>query len=70
MAPGGSWVMQMSPRVLDDLFILGSDGSFSNDMGGETWLEGWQGVDGVRYTDRPMTVLCPPLGPTMKRQGK
>ena len=31
--------------LLDDLYILGSDGSFSNDMGGETWLEGWQGVD-------------------------
>lgn len=31
--------------LLDDLYILSADGSFSNNMGGETWLEGWQGVD-------------------------
>lgn len=29
----------------DDLYIFGSDGSFSNDMGGETWLEDWQGAN-------------------------
>ena len=29
----------------DDTFIFGSDGSFANNMGEATWLEGWQGVD-------------------------
>lgn len=29
----------------DDLYIFGSNGSFSNDMGGETWLEDWQGAN-------------------------
>lgn len=27
----------------DDLYIFGSDGSFSNDLGAESWIEGWQG---------------------------
>ena len=47
--------------LLDDLYILGSDGSFSNDMGGETWLEGWQGVDEVRYTDEPHDGSVPAM---------
>ena len=32
--------------MFDDIFRFGEDGSFSNVMGSETWLEGWQGVDG------------------------
>lgn len=31
--------------LYDDLFIFNEDGSFEMDMGGETWLETWQGVD-------------------------
>ena len=27
----------------DDTYIFGADGSFSNVLGGETWVEGWQG---------------------------
>ncbi len=27
----------------DDVFYFGEDGSFQNIMGGETWIEGWQG---------------------------
>jgi len=27
----------------DDVFYFGEDGSFQNLMGGETWIEGWQG---------------------------
>ena len=30
--------------LFDDLFVFGADGAFSQDMGTETWLEGWQGV--------------------------
>ena len=29
--------------LFDDIFRFGSDGSFANVMGDETWLEGWQG---------------------------
>ncbi len=32
--------------LFDDIFRFGADGSFANVMGAETWLEGWQGVDG------------------------
>ena len=32
--------------MFDDIFRFGEDGSFSNVMGAQTWLEGWQGVDG------------------------
>jgi hypothetical protein len=32
--------------MFDDIFRFGADGSFANVMGAETWLEGWQGVDG------------------------
>ena len=32
--------------LFDDIFRFGEDGSFSNVMGSQTWLEGWQGVDG------------------------
>ena len=31
--------------LLDDVYALNADGSFENRMGGETWLEGWQGAD-------------------------
>ncbi len=31
--------------LFDDLFIFAEDGSFSNQMGGSTWIEPWQGVD-------------------------
>ncbi|WP_052172402.1 hypothetical protein [Psychroserpens jangbogonensis] len=27
----------------DDTYTFGSDGSFSNDLGAESWIEGWQG---------------------------
>ena len=30
--------------LFDDQFVFGSDGSFSNVMGTETWVETWQGV--------------------------
>ncbi len=30
---------------LDDDYVFGSDGSFSIDMDGETWVEAWQGVE-------------------------
>jgi hypothetical protein len=29
----------------DDAYVFGSDGSFSNEQGGDTWLEAWQGMD-------------------------
>ena len=32
--------------IFDDLFTFGADGSFSQDMGSETWVEAWQGNDG------------------------
>lgn len=28
----------------DDTYVFGADGSFKNDLGSETWVEGWQGV--------------------------
>jgi hypothetical protein len=28
----------------DDTYVFGADGTFSNVLGNETWLEGWQGV--------------------------
>jgi hypothetical protein len=31
--------------LFDDIFRFGSDGSFSNVMGDQTWLEPWQGTD-------------------------
>ena len=31
--------------LFDDKYILDNDGTFVNDMGTETWLETWQGVD-------------------------
>jgi beta-glucanase (GH16 family) len=31
--------------LFDDIFRFNADGSFVNIMGGETWLEGWQGVE-------------------------
>ena len=60
MAPGGNWVMQMSPlaRVCWMIFIS-SDPTDRSQM---TWRRdmagGWQGVDEVRYAGRPVTVLC------------
>lgn len=27
----------------DDTYVFGSDGSFTNNLGAETWVEGWQG---------------------------
>jgi hypothetical protein len=32
--------------IFDDIYRFGADGSFANVMGGETWMEGWQGFDG------------------------
>ena len=31
--------------LFDDIYAFNADGSFQNILGGETWLEGWQGVD-------------------------
>ena len=31
--------------LFDDKFVMHADGSFDNNMGTETWLETWQGVD-------------------------
>jgi hypothetical protein len=31
--------------LFDDLFVFAEDGSFSNQMGGSTWIEPWQGMD-------------------------
>ena len=31
--------------LFDDKFIMHADGSFDNDFGSETWVEGWQGID-------------------------
>ena len=31
--------------LMDDEFVFGADGSFANNMGDATWLEGWQGVN-------------------------
>jgi hypothetical protein len=31
--------------LFDDTFVFAEGGGFSQDMGGETWLEGWQGSD-------------------------
>ena len=33
------------PCLFDDAFVFGDDGSFSNQMGDATWVEGWQGAD-------------------------
>ena len=30
----------------DDVYSFNTDGSFVNDMGADTWLEGWQGAEG------------------------
>lgn len=30
--------------LFDDEYIFGADGSFSNSLGADTWLEGWQGT--------------------------
>ncbi|MCB0431605.1 MAG: hypothetical protein KDD18_00685, partial [Mangrovimonas sp.] len=27
----------------DDEYVFGADGSFSNVLGSDTWIEGWQG---------------------------
>lgn len=31
--------------LLDDTYTFNADGSFENDMGSATWVEGWQGAD-------------------------
>jgi len=31
--------------LFDDKFVFNADGSFNNVQDGETWLEGWQGMD-------------------------
>lgn len=46
----GSWWSSDAQTVtdracyFDDEYIFGSDGSFDNNLGTETWLEAWQGV--------------------------
>ena len=32
--------------LFDDQYVFGSDGSFKNVLGGSTWIETWQGVEG------------------------
>jgi len=32
------------PCLFDDAYVFSADGSFANDMGTETWVEGWQGA--------------------------
>ncbi|NNK83684.1 MAG: hypothetical protein HKO92_11225 [Flavobacteriaceae bacterium] len=32
--------------LFDDEYVFNSDGSFQNVLGGETWIEGWQGAAG------------------------
>ena len=46
------------PVLFDDIFRFGEDGSFSNVMGDQTWLEPWQGADlkPVVRLLRPMMV--------------
>ncbi len=51
-APGDfSWWSNSADDVttracfFDDQFIFNADGTFSNVQNGETWLEGWQGMD-------------------------
>ena len=38
--------------LFDDVYQFGSDGSFNNIMGSETWIEGWQG--GADACDTPV----------------
>ena len=33
------------PCLFDDKFVFSADGSFSNQMGDATWVEGWQGAE-------------------------
>ncbi|EAS46655.1 hypothetical protein GB2207_03424 [marine gamma proteobacterium HTCC2207] len=33
------------PCLFDDAFVIGADGSFANQMGDTTWVEGWQNAD-------------------------
>ncbi|MGJ8592497.1 MAG: PKD domain-containing protein [Aquaticitalea sp.] len=33
----------MRECYFDDLYVFGSDGSFTNDLGAESWIEPWQG---------------------------
>ena len=44
--------------LFDDIFRFNTDGSFINVMDGETWLEGWQGVE----SDRCGSPLAPHNG--------
>ena len=37
--------VQIRGCYFDDHFVFNADGSFQNDLGDETWLEWWQGVD-------------------------
>ncbi|UVW34244.1 hypothetical protein NYF23_09435 [SAR92 clade bacterium H455] len=32
------------PCLFDDAFVFGADGTFANQMGDDTWVEGWQGA--------------------------
>lgn len=49
-AGSGDWWSSDAQTVMDraclfdDTFVFGTDGSFKNEMGTETWLETWQGV--------------------------
>jgi len=35
--------VQLRACYYDDNYIFGADGSFTNDLGAESWIEGWQG---------------------------
>ena len=46
------------PCLFDDAFVFGADGSFTNQMGDTTWIEGWQGAD----VDACLTPVAPQDG--------
>ena len=54
--------------LYDDVFSFNSDGSFANVMGGDTWLEGWQGAEGCGAQFRHLTVPTLRHIPTMLPQ--
>lgn len=32
--------------LFDDEYVFSANGSFKNELGGSTWIEGWQGTEG------------------------
>ncbi len=62
----GDWFTSDAQTVIDracffdDVYVFSSDGSFSNVLGSETWLESWQGV----ASDQCGTPVSPHDGTT------